>query len=223
MGASKAQKEYNRQMAELSRQQLELQKRMFERASEDTPEQRRFREGAAAWDKFIAGKDYRTPPPTSSINFDLFNPAYIQQQKERMSDITGIGAAALSGTGNESIALQLARERNANEAAQMAGQAYENAIKSEDAYYKGQNLGYAQLGLNQNFGLLSNATDMFQYANRMQAQTLPPSFWQTFGPLFGGLLNTAASVFMPQMSFGRASGTSSASRAAGTMSPHSPR
>lgn len=199
MGASKAQKEYNRQMAQLQREQLELQKKMFERASEETPEQKRFREGAAEWDKFIASKDYSKPPQTSIINFDLYTPSYYQKQKERLSEITGIGAANMGGTGEQSIALQLARERNANEAAQMAAQSYENAIKAEDAYYKGQNFNWAQLAQNQNFGLLDNASNMFRYASQENRATLPPSFFQTFGPLFGGLLRTAADAFMPKI------------------------
>jgi hypothetical protein len=197
MGQSKAQKDYNRQMQQNAQQQYQLQREMFEETRKETPEQKRFREGAAKWDTFMKSKNYGAPPDSSILNFDLYNPARIQRQAEQMRNVTGIGAAAMGGTGDQSIALQQTREHNANNAAQMAGAAYEQAVKSEDAYYKGQGLSWAGLDINKNLGLLGNATSSGQFFFDQQRQTLPPSFMQTWGPLIGGALGAAGSILGP--------------------------
>jgi hypothetical protein len=194
MGQSKAQKEYNRTMKENAAQDRALQREMFEHSKKDSPEMARFRIGAANWDKFVAGKDYSKPPSTSLLNFDLMTPARQNNMRQKMANVTGIGAAAMSGSGDQSIALAQTREHNANLAAQEHGAAYENAIKQEDAYYKGQGMGWAQLDSQRNISLLSNATQSAQFMYDQQRQTLPPSFMQTWGPLFGAALGAGASI-----------------------------
>lgn len=191
MGQSGAQKEYNKTMKTNAAEQLALQREMFNRTKEATPEQSRYRVGAENWDKFIKGKNYSAPPSTSLLNFDLMTPARNQKLRENMQNVTGIGAAALGGTGDQSIALAQTREHNANIAAQEAGSSYENAVKQEDAYYKGTSLNWAGLDINKNLGLLGNATSSGQFFFDQQRQTLPPSFMQTFGPLIGAAVGAA--------------------------------
>lgn len=204
MGQSKAQKQYNQQMAQNAQQQYQLQRDMFEYTKQGTPEEQRFRQQAASWDNFIKSKNYGAPPADSILNFDLWSPAHVQQQAERMRNVQGVGAAAMSGSGDQSIALAQTREHNANLAAQEAGNAYENAVGQQDAYYKGQNMGYAQLGAQTNMGLLGNATQSSQFFFDQQRQTLPPSFMQTWGPLIGGALGAAGSILGPGFGAGGA-------------------
>jgi hypothetical protein len=204
MGQSKSQKAFNQQMATNAQQQYQLQREMFDETKKETPEQQRFRQGAASWDTFVKGKNYGTPPDSSVLNFDLMTPAMINKQTERMRNITGVGAAAMGGTGDQSIALQQTREHNANELAQQSGNAYEQALKQEDAYYKGNGLAWAGLDINKNMGLLNNATSSGQYFFDQQRQTLPPSFMQTFAPLIGGALGAAGSILGPGFSQGGA-------------------
>lgn len=195
MGASSAQKKFNAQMQQQAQQQYQLQREMFDLLRKPTPEQERFRRQADEWERFIKSRNYGTPPPDSVLNFDLFTPAKIAETRSRLENIQGVGATALSGSGDQSIALQQARERNINEMAQNQAQSYEDALKQQDAYFKGQALPYAQLDINKNMGLLSNATGSNQFFTQMQAQTLPPSFWQSFGPmLIGGAFQAGSAL-----------------------------
>lgn len=123
-------------------QQIAMQNQLLQKAMQDTPELLSWRHDKADWDKFMAGGDYRNAPKSTSLNFDLWNPAHIQEQTAKMANLEGVGAAAMGG--DTSVALQLARERNANEAAQNAGAAYESAVKGQDAYYKGNMMPFMQ-------------------------------------------------------------------------------
>src|SRR4051794_11362226 len=100
---SKTNKLLEQQMLQSQQQQNQI----FQQMSQPTPETTRFRQQAGDWDKFISGKDYRTPPAGTTLGFDLWNPSHIQDQSQKMSNLEGVGAAALGG--DNSIALQLSR------------------------------------------------------------------------------------------------------------------
>ena len=202
MGQSKAQKEYNRQMAANAQDQYKLQREMFDWAKQGTPEQQKFRRDSAAWDTFIRGRNYGAPPPDSILNFDLWSPSQQNSIRERMAGLTGVGAAAMSGTGDQSIAVAQQRERNANLAAQDHANAYENAIKQQDAYYKGQGLAWSGQDLANRQSLLGNATSSAQFFFDQQRQTLPPSFMQTWGGLIGSALQAGSTMLAPGLGAG---------------------
>lgn len=189
-------------MAQNAQQQVQLQREMFEHTRKETPEQERFRVGAANWDTFIKSRNYGAPPETSLLNFDLMSPARVQKLREGMLNLEGVGAAAMDGDGDKSIAIQQTREHMANQAALEAGNAYENAVKQEDAYYKGSQFQWAGLDINKNLNLLQNATSSGQFFFDQQRQTLPPSFMQTWGPLFGAALGAGASILTGGVSQG---------------------
>lgn len=194
MGQSKSQKAFNAQMAKNASDQLALQKEQFAYLKQGTPEEQTFRKNAASFQDWIGQKNYGAPPPNELLNFDLYTPSHVNELRSRLNNITGIGAAALGGTGDQSIALQQTRAHMADQAAQDAGQAYENAIHQADAYYKGNALGYAGLTTNTNMGLLNNATQSGQFFTDQQRQTLPKSFWETFAPVLGGVLGAGSSL-----------------------------
>lgn len=194
MGQSRAQKDYNRMMAQNAQQQLQLQRDMFEHAREGTPGEQRFERDAAAWNEWIGGRNYGAPPPNSILNFDLYTPSKQAEMRNKIANISGIGAAAMGGTGDQSIAVAQSRDRMANEMAQMQGAAYENAVKQQDAYYKGAQFQWSGLGAQTNMGLLNNTSNMSQFFLDQQRQTLPPSFWQVFSPIVGGAVSAAGSL-----------------------------
>lgn len=194
MGQSKSQKEYNRMMASNAQQQLQLQREMFEHNRQGTPGEQRFERDAQAWNTWIGGKNYGAPPPNSILNFDLYTPSKQAEMRNKIANISGIGAAAMSGTGDQSIAVAQSRDRMANEMSQMQGAAYENAVKGQDAYYKGSQFQWSGLGAQTNANLLGNATSSAQFFFDQQRQTLPPSFWQVFSPVVGGAISAAGSL-----------------------------
>lgn len=163
---------------------------LFAKSLEPSPEMATFRKQGADWGKFIGSKDYRTPPDGSILNFDLWNPTQHNRNLEKARNITGVGASALGG--DNSIALQLSRERGANELAQSQANSYENAIKGQDAYFKGQALPYASLDLSKNLSLLNNATGREQFYTGAYVDTAPKPF--NWGALLGGVLGGASSL-----------------------------
>ena len=167
------------------------QQQQFDQLMKPTPEQDAFRTGMTGFNKWVAGKNYSKAPEGSILNFDLNSPAHAQQQQERMGDLTGIGAAALGGSGDQSIALNLARERNANIAGQNAGQAWEDAIHGQDEYYKSGGLAYANLDTQRNMGALNNATDRELSYNQQYVNTRPRSILPS---LFGGILSAGSAA-----------------------------
>jgi hypothetical protein len=183
---SKANKMYEQQMASAEKERNSL----FAKSLEPTPELAQFRQQQGDWNKFIGGKDYSQAPNNSILNFDLWNPAQQQKITEKARNITGIGATALGG--DNSIALQLARERNANELAQNQGNSYESAIKQQDAYFKGNALPYAQFDTSKNLSLLNNSTSLYQNASQGYADTAPKPFqWSS---LLGGLIGAGSAL-----------------------------
>lgn len=203
MGASREQREYNRIAQQNAQQQYQLQREMFEHTRQETPEQKRFREGAANWQQWIKDKNYGAPPEGELLNFDLYTPAKIAQTRERLDNITGVGAAAMSGTGDQSIALQQSRDRQINAMAQDSANAYENAVKQRSAYYDGNSLAWSQQDLNRSLSLLNNATSSGQFFFDQQRQTLPPSMFSLISPLLGGALSAGASMMGAGGMFGQ--------------------
>jgi hypothetical protein len=191
MGKGDVAREQSRQ-AEAARKQQQAQ---FEKLQTPTPGQVRFETGAKDFEKWLAKKDYSSAPSASSIlNFDLWNPAHVQKQREKMGNIQGIGAANMGGTGDQSIALQMTRERNNNLAAEDAGRSWENAIKGTDNYYKSGDIGWSQLEINKNMGLLGNATNREMGYNQAYVQSAPRPWTETILPaLLGGALGAAGS------------------------------
>lgn len=183
------------QAADDRRRMIELQ----ERAMQPTAGQTRFEQQASEWDEWVRGKDYRQAP--GILGLDLYTPALAQKHAETMRNVEGIGAAGLGG--DNSIALQFARERNANETAQNAGAAYENAVKGQDAYFKGSDMGWSGQQIGQLQGLLGNATNAYQYQSSLHNNMLARqrSFWDIATPIIGGALGAGASLF--QGRFGR--------------------
>lgn len=194
MGQSSQAKQFNQQQQQNAQAQLQLQQQQFNLLNTPTPEQQRFRTGAANWQTWISGHNYGKPPADEMLNFDLYNPAHQQQQRERLSNLTGVGASSLAGSGDQSIALQQSKERNSNLAAQDSANAYENAVKQTDAYYKGNALAYSQQDINTHMGLLGNASQGYQYSTDQQRQTLPPSFWTMFAPIIGGAVSAGGAA-----------------------------
>ncbi len=192
---SKANQMYEKQLAQAETERNSL----MSKALEPSPELTQFRQQQGDWNKFVSGKSYSAPPSNSILNFDLWTPAHQQQMLEKSRDITGVGATALGG--NNSIALQLARERNANEMAQNQGAAYENAIKQQDAYFKGQALPYANFDTSKNLSLLNNSTSLYQNASQGYAQTAPKPF--DWGAVVGGALGLGSSFLGNPGLFGR--------------------
>jgi hypothetical protein len=157
-----------------------------------TPEQTAFRTGMTNFNNWIGAKDYSKAPEGSILNFDLMSPAHAQQQQERMGNLTGIGATALGGSGDQSTALQLAKEHNANVAGQNAGQAWEDAIHNQDQYYKSGGLAYAGLDTQRTADALNNASSREMGYNDQYVQTRPRSILPS---IFGGRLG-AGSAFL---------------------------
>jgi hypothetical protein len=179
----------------LERERLDEQKRsneLFAQAQKPTPEQERWRAQSAAWDTFLSGKDYSKPPPGTTLGFDLWSPAQTQKQRERMLDLEGIGAAGLGGGGDKSIALQLTRERNANQAAEDAGASYEGAVKDTDAYFKGQAPTYAGMQINQLQNLLGASMNREGRLTQQWVDTRPRSMLPM---ILGAGLQGAGMVF----------------------------
>lgn len=203
MGGGKAKREYNKMMARNAQEQLQLQREMFEHTKAGTPGEQRFERDAKAWDTWIAGKNYGAPPPNSILNFDLYTPAKQAEMRNRLSNITGIGAAAMGGTGDQSIAVAQSRDRMVNQMAQAQGAAYEGAVKQQDAYYKGAGFQWSGMENQRNMGLLNNATASSQFFFDQQRQTLPPTFWEVFAPIAGGAISAAGSLLGNPNLFGR--------------------
>lgn len=160
--------------------QLGRQTDMFQKATQDTPELTRWREQSGNWDKWLKGGDYSKGPEGSMLNFDLWNPAHTQQQVAKMSNLEGVGAASMAGPGDSSIAVSQAKERNANEAAQNAGQAYEQAVGQQDAYFKNANPMYMNAENAKALNLFSTQSNNAQDAggNWLRHRTQNPSPWE---------------------------------------------
>ena len=194
MGGESSSQKRARQLAE--QQAAEDRRRMIqlqEQAAQPTPGQERFERQASEWDTWLQNKDYSHAPGILGMN--LWMPSQIQKQTEKMRDLEGVGAAGLGG--DKSIALQFARERNANEAAQNAGAAYEDAVGRQDAYFKGADPGWAGMQIGQMQGLLGNATNSYQFQAGMHNQMLgrQRSFWDYIAPMIGGGISAAGSLF----------------------------
>lgn len=183
---SKANIMYEKQLAQSEAERNQL----MAKSLEPTPELSQFRQQKSDWDKFVGGKDFSKTPSNSILNFDLWNPSQQQKMTEKARNITGVGATALGG--DNSIALQLSRERNANEMAQNQGNAYENAVKQQDSYFKGQALPYAQFDTSKNLSLLNNSTSVYQNASQGYADTAPKPF--NWGALLGGALGAGSAL-----------------------------
>jgi len=182
----------HRQMQQQQQQSLAQQNQIFNQMMQPSDEQKQWRADQADWRKFIEGGDYSKAPKSSILNFDLWNPAHVQNQREKMANLEGVGAAGLGGdTGDRSLALQFAKERNANAAAQDAGAAYEGAVKSRNSYFEGNALPYAQFEANKMMGLLGNASNNAQYYTQQSINTRPQSM---FPALFGAALSAGGSI-----------------------------
>jgi hypothetical protein len=195
MGQSKEEKNFHKQMAKQAQENTKLQREMFELNKAGTPEQQGFRKEKAEFDAWLAKKDFGSSPPNGILNFDLYTPSRVADMRSRLADVTGIGAASLGGTGDQSIALQQSRDRNVNQMAMDQANAYENAVKQQDAFYKGNTFQWGQLAQQNSQNLLGNASSMTQFFTEQQKQTLPKSFWATFGPaLMGGALSAGGAL-----------------------------
>lgn len=168
------------------------QNQIFQQMNTPSQEVQDFRRQKGAWDSWISGKNYAKPPSDSILNFDLFMPAHEQKQRERMADLTGIGATQLGMGGDESTALQLARERNINAAAEQSGAAYETAVHAQDQYYKGNALPVAQADLNRQSTLLGNSSQRAMQYGQMYEQS---KFQNTWLPMIlGGAMQAGAAA-----------------------------
>ena len=188
-----------KQNQQLAQQQQALQREMFAASQKPTPEQERFRKGQSNFDAWIKKGDFRSAPEGSILNFDLYNPSKINDQQQKLANLTGVGAANMGGTGDQSVALQLTRERNANQAAEMSGRAWENAIKGEDDYYKSNGLAWSGQDRANNMGLLNNASQSAQAYMQNAIQTRPTSPWAS---IIGGALGIGASALSGGMAPG---------------------
>jgi hypothetical protein len=179
----------NRQLEQSRIQEQQRANQLFERSLEPSPEQTRWRNQSAAWDTFLQGKNYSSPPAGTTLGFDLWNPSQTARQRERMTDLEGVGASGLGG--DNSIALQLSRERNANQAAEEAGAGYERSIKETDAYFKGQAIPYAGLEANKLANLLGASVQREGMYTQGQIATRPPSLLPM---ILGGALGGASAL-----------------------------
>lgn len=191
-GQSQVNKDQQAQAA-LARQQ-EHDDRML--ALQPTAEQKRYEAGASSFSDWLGNKDYSKAPDSSSIlNFDLWNPAHTQRQREQMAGVQGIGSANMGGTGDQSLALQLSKEHNANAVAEDAGQAWENAVHATDNYYKGGDMSWANLETQKRMGVLGNDTQREMGYNRSYVNTAPKPWTQTILPmLLGGAMSAGGAM-----------------------------
>jgi hypothetical protein len=171
---------------------MQTQNQLLTQASQESPEDKRWKQRSAAWDNWIKGKNFGTAPEGELLGFDLWNPSHVAAQSAKMDDITGVGAVGLGG--DDSTALQLAKHRQSDEAAQNAGQAYESAVYDTDAYYKNAAPGYMQSRDNK-FGNLFGQSS--QNANALTEQWMkmanaPKPWQQILGGVLGGLAGGAA-------------------------------
>lgn len=187
----------NRMMLEEQKAARQERQQIFNQMQEKTPGQIRFETGASNFSKWLDGKDYSTAPTETTLNFDLLNPARVNEQRQRLADLDGVGAANMGGGGDgggDSVALQMVRERNANAAAEDAGAAYESAVKQTDAYYKGNDLSYAQFEISKLNSLLGNSSNREQHYNNAFIQTRPQSIVPM---LLGGALSAGMNMLLP--------------------------
>ncbi len=187
MGSDNTNEDMQRRQAEEERRRTEI----LQQANQPSAAEQRFNRQADEWDAWIQGGDYRTPPPDSALNFNLFTPAQEQRQREKYADLTGIGAAQMGSHGTKNQAAGLAREKFINQSAQENANNYEQAIKGQDAYFKGQAIPYAQLQQGRNMGLLNNVSGMEQFYTQQRVNTRRPGL---FGQIFGGALTAGSSL-----------------------------
>lgn len=180
--------------SQIQQQQLQAQQQqnqIFNKMLEETPEQKQWRDDSGKWREWLNRKDYSSAPEGSILNFNLWNPANVQKQAQRMADLEGIGALGLGGKGDSSIALGLAKERNANQAAELAGAEYENAVMGRNAYFEGNALPYMTAETNKLGNLLGDASNRSQYYTNANIQTQRRSL---FPSLFGSALGAGSSI-----------------------------
>lgn len=178
--------------AERSQRQAEAERRRaYTQAQQPSQAETRFNRQASEWENWIRGKNYGTPPPDSFLNFDLYSQGHEQAQREKYSDLQGVGAANFGAGTGKNQAASLARERNINEASQRNAAGYEQAVGEQDAYFKGSALPYAQMQQARNMGLLGNSSQMTQYYGDLRARTQRPGL---FGQIFGGIMGAAGGL-----------------------------
>lgn len=186
----------NAQMAQQQAQAQANQNRIFEQMLKKSPEQERWDAKSASWDKWVGEKNYASAPKGDILDFDLWNPANVQKQRERMGNLEGVGAAGLGGGGDKSIALGLSKERNANAAAEDAGASYEQAIKGRNAYYEGNALPYAQLEMNKLGNLLGDSSNNAQFYSQQNIATRRQSLLPS---ILGGVLSAGGAIMGASM------------------------
>jgi hypothetical protein len=196
MGQSKLNKQMRQDQLKAQQERNELMKQ----AREPSAAEARFTKQSAAWDTWVAGKNYGKPPEGSILNFDLYTPAMQAKQREKYSNLQGVGGAALGGTqgGKDGIAVEMARERNINEAAQTNAAQYEGAVKEQDNYFKGAGFQWAGMQQNRNMGLLGSAQNQEQYYGTQYAN----SYTNWMPALVGGAISAGAGILSGGLSAG---------------------
>lgn len=164
----------------------------FGKATQDTPELQRYRQGSTAWDLFKQGGDFSKPPPGSLLNYNLSNPARIAEQGQKLADLEGVGASSMAGQGDNSIAVQQSRHKMANQTARDSAAAYQDALAGEDSYYRGSDMNVMN-SENARWGNLFGQTSANQTnatKNWVGYEAGRPNIW---GQLLGGALGLAGS------------------------------
>lgn len=171
-------------------QALQQQNTAWDKASQDGPEITQFRKEKGAFDSWLGGKDYSHGPEGSMLNFDLWSPSKVAQTTDRLANLQGVGAANMGG--NDSIALQLSKQHGAAEAAQNAGQSYEQAVGNEQNYYRGAAPGYMAADNAKWGNLFGQTSQNYDDAWGRYAKYQKPSIW---GQLIGAGLTAAGGYF----------------------------
>ena len=130
-------------------------------------------------------KDYRTPAP-GMISLGFGDPAQRQRMRERTFNLADTGAVALGGAGN-ATALQMAKLNVADEFDRDQANAYEGAIKNEDAYQRGQAQAWSGQANQQTMGIASLYNSRAANSAQLAAQLRPQS-------LLPGLISAGASI-----------------------------
>lgn len=182
-------KKVDRELEQQKIAALNQQNAAYAELAKPTPEMLRYREEQAAWDKFMKSKDYSKPP--GYLDFQLGGAARAQEQTARMADLQGVGALNMGG--DDSTALQLAKQHQAASAGQNAAQAYEDAIGREQAYFRGAAPTYMQSDVGKWGSIYGQASSNLGHTTDMWMQNQNrPSPW--LGVL-GSALGMAGSLF----------------------------
>lgn len=180
-GPSREEKEAQRRLEELQRQQMAQQQQFITLASQPDPLTERLRQRDIAWLDWSEGKNGPidvTKAPGLGPSLDLYSRAKAGQNEERY----GIGALRMGAQGTNADLANLLTEQRAAKREQEAAGGLERAVATREAETTGSILPLASLEQNKRMGLAGLASGAAQdtlgtYAGFTGRQKRRP-FWQ---------------------------------------------